>query len=107
MPGAASRLDAPRFSAFPGAQVWKTRMGRFRSEGAVEAFKNVYARGGVRCVRLFGQRRRTQCALSAAGHSRSLAYPAHSAFWAGLDAKMVECVSLLHSRLAAACYCLR
>lgn len=27
-------------------QVWKTRMGRFRNEGAIEAFKNVYVKGG-------------------------------------------------------------
>lgn len=28
-------------------EVWKTRMGRFRNEGTVEAFMNVYKRGGV------------------------------------------------------------
>ena len=26
----------------PTPQVWKTRMGRFRKEGTVEAFRNVY-----------------------------------------------------------------
>lgn len=41
-------------------EVWKTRMGRFRSETTVQAFKNVYGNGGAR------------------------------AFWSGLDAKMVE-----------------
>jgi len=28
-------------------EVWKTRMGKFRNEGTIEAFKNVYKRGGV------------------------------------------------------------
>jgi hypothetical protein len=41
-------------------EVWKTRMGRFRNEGTIEAFVNVYKRGGV------------------------------SAFWAGTSAKLVE-----------------
>lgn len=41
-------------------EVWKTRMGRFRNEGTVEAFVNVYKRGGA------------------------------GAFWQGTSAKMVE-----------------
>jgi hypothetical protein len=28
-------------------EVWKTRMGKFRNEGTVEAFVNVYKRGGI------------------------------------------------------------
>lgn len=28
-------------------EVWKTRMGRFRNEGTIEAFKNTYKNGGV------------------------------------------------------------
>jgi hypothetical protein len=44
-------------------EVWKTRMGRFRNEGTIEAFVNVYKRGGV-----FG-------------------------FWQGTSAKMVESAS--------------
>lgn len=46
-------------------EVWKTRMGRFRSEGTVEAFRNVYhtAGGGSNGIR---------------------------AFWAGFSPKMVE-----------------
>lgn len=42
-------------------EVWKTRMGRFRSEGTIEAFRNVYRAGG-----------------------------GAPAFWAGLSPKMVE-----------------
>ena len=45
-------------------EVWKTRMGRFRNESTVQAFKNVYHRGG-----------------------------GLSAFWNGLSAKMVESAS--------------
>lgn len=41
-------------------EVWKTRMGRHRTEGTVEAFMNVYRRGGI------------------------------GGFWAGLGPKMVE-----------------
>jgi len=41
-------------------EVWKTRMGRYRGETTIQAFVNVYKRGGV------------------------------SAFWAGTSAKMVE-----------------
>jgi len=41
-------------------EVWKTRMGRFRTESTVQAFRNVYASGGA------------------------------PAFWAGTSAKMVE-----------------
>jgi len=41
-------------------EVWKTRMGRHRSEGTVEAFRNVYSQGGA------------------------------SAFWRGTGPKMVE-----------------
>jgi len=44
-------------------EVWKTRMGRFRNESTVEAFVNVYKRGGV------------------------------GAFWAGTSAKLVESAS--------------
>jgi len=49
-------------------EVWKTRMGRFRSEGTVEAFRNVYktAGGGTSGIR---------------------------AFWAGFSPKMVESAS--------------
>ena len=28
-------------------EVWKTRMGRHREEGTIEAFMNVYKRGGI------------------------------------------------------------
>jgi hypothetical protein len=28
-------------------EVWKTRMGRHRQEGTIEAFMNVYKRGGI------------------------------------------------------------
>ena len=28
-------------------EVWKTRMGRHRQEGTIEAFMNVYRRGGI------------------------------------------------------------
>lgn len=45
-------------------EVWKTRMGRFRSETTIEAFKNVYKEGG-----------------------------GLSAFWRGTSAKMVESAS--------------
>jgi hypothetical protein len=45
-------------------EVWKTRMGRFRNEGNVAAFKNVYAEGG-----------------------------GVKAFWAGFTPKMVESAS--------------
>eukprot|EP01064_Diplonema_japonicum_P033503 TRINITY_DN6616_c2_g1_i1.p1 TRINITY_DN6616_c2_g1~~TRINITY_DN6616_c2_g1_i1.p1 ORF type:complete len:289 (+),score=48.43 TRINITY_DN6616_c2_g1_i1:79-945(+) len=41
-------------------EVWKTRMGRFRNEGTIEAFGNVYRNGGI------------------------------PAFWAGVGPKMVE-----------------
>jgi hypothetical protein len=44
-------------------EVWKTRMGRFRNEGTMEAFVNVYKRGGV------------------------------AGFWQGTSAKMVESFS--------------
>jgi hypothetical protein len=44
-------------------EVWKTRMGRFRNETTMEAFKNVYRRAGP------------------------------TAFWHGLSAKMVESAS--------------
>lgn len=46
-------------------EVWKTRMGRFRGEGTLTAFKNVYttAGGGMSGVR---------------------------AFWAGFTPKMIE-----------------
>lgn len=44
-------------------EVWKTRMGRFREESTLQAFKNVYHRGGV------------------------------GAFWQGTSAKMVESAS--------------
>jgi len=44
-------------------EVWKTRMGRFRNESTIEAFVNVYKRGGV------------------------------GAFWAGLAPKLVESAS--------------
>jgi hypothetical protein len=44
-------------------EVWKTRMGRFRNEGTMEAFVNVYKRGGV------------------------------AGFWQGTSAKMVESAS--------------
>lgn len=43
------------------SQVWKTRMGRFRNETTVEAFKQVWAKGGVKCA----TRRRTTAASSA------------------------------------------
>ena len=47
-------------------QVWKTRMGRFRTEGAVEAFKNVYQKGAGSPGRRLGAfaaafRRRFRC----------------------------------------------
>ena len=58
-------------------EVWKTRMGRFRSENTVQAFKNVYKEGG-----------------------------GLSAFWRGTSAKMVESASkgaiLLFSKEAIA-----
>jgi hypothetical protein len=58
-------------------EVWKTRMGRFRTETTVEAFKNVYKEGG-----------------------------GLSAFWRGTSAKMVESASkgaiLLFSKEAIA-----
>ena len=41
-------------------EVWKTRMGRFRQEGTLEAFANIYKQGGVK------------------------------AFWAGTGPKMIE-----------------
>ena len=41
-------------------EVWKTRMGRFRQEGTMEAFANIYKQGGVK------------------------------AFWAGTGPKMIE-----------------
>lgn len=41
-------------------EVWKTRMGRYRTEGTFESLRNVYRQGGV------------------------------GKFWAGLDAKLVE-----------------
>jgi len=41
-------------------EVWKTRMGRFRDEGTIQAFRQVYRTGGV------------------------------TAFWAGLSPKLVE-----------------
>eukprot|EP00922_Rhytidocystis_sp_ex-Travisia-forbesii_P039293 GHVS01058461.1.p1 GENE.GHVS01058461.1~~GHVS01058461.1.p1 ORF type:complete len:284 (+),score=31.62 GHVS01058461.1:383-1234(+) len=44
-------------------EVWKTRMGRFRSESTMEAFGNVYKRGGV------------------------------GAFWQGLTPKLMESAS--------------
>jgi len=44
-------------------EVWKTRMGKFRNEGSVEAFVNVYKRGGV------------------------------AGFWQGVGPKMVESMS--------------
>jgi len=44
-------------------EVWKTRMGRFRDEGNIEAFKNVYKRGGI------------------------------AGYWQGLSPKMVESAS--------------
>ncbi|CAD7952843.1 unnamed protein product [Amoebophrya sp. A25] len=44
-------------------EVWKTHMGRFRNEGTIEAFQNVYKRGGA------------------------------GAFWQGTSAKMVESAS--------------
>jgi len=44
-------------------EVWKTRMGKFRNEGTVEAFVNVYKRGGI------------------------------SGFWQGTGPKMVESAS--------------
>jgi len=57
-------------------EVWKTRMGRFRAETTVEAFKNVYTEGGL------------------------------GAFWRGTSAKMVESASkgaiLLFSKEAIA-----
>lgn len=57
-------------------EVWKTRMGRFRTESTIEAFKNVYKSGGV------------------------------AAFWRGTSAKMVESASkgaiLLYSKEAIA-----
>lgn len=58
-------------------EVWKTRMGRFRTEGTVEALMNVYKHGG-----------------------------GISAFWRGTSAKMVESASkgaiLLFSKEAIA-----
>lgn len=61
-------------------EVWKTRMGRFRNEGAIEAFMNVYKRGGV------------------------------GAYWAGTSAKMVESATkggiLLFSKEAIASFML-
>jgi len=42
-------------------EVWKTHMGRFRKEGTIEAFRNIYRRGG-----------------------------GIGAFWAGLPPKLVE-----------------
>lgn len=57
-------------------EVWKTRMGRFRSETTIEAFKNVYKQGGI------------------------------GAFWRGTSAKMVESASkgaiLLYAKEAIA-----
>jgi len=57
-------------------EVWKTRMGRFRSETTIEAFKNVYRQGGI------------------------------GAFWRGTSAKMVESASkgaiLLYAKEAIA-----
>jgi hypothetical protein len=134
-------------------QVWKTRMGRFRSEGAIEAFKNVYSQGGgARCVPRNNPcgcrpRRRLRCGQLAAPactrrppsapqirrrcraalaplrvvrprHTAALSRtrstlpslaPRHSAFWAGLDAKLFEsatkgailmCVARAHTRAA-------
>jgi Mitochondrial carrier protein len=46
-------------------EVWKTRMGRFRSEGTLTAFKNVYKVGGG-------------------------GLPGVRAFWAGFTPKMIE-----------------
>lgn len=46
-------------------EVWKTRMGRFRNEGTLTAFRGVYSNGG--------------------GGMRGVA-----AFWAGFSPKMVE-----------------
>lgn len=49
-------------------EVWKTRMGRFRSESTITAFRNVY--------------------LTAGGGSAGI-----RAFWAGFTPKMVESAS--------------
>lgn len=49
-------------------EVWKTRMGRFRNESTVEAFRNVHVSGGGGLTGL-------------------------RAFWAGTSAKMVESAS--------------
>lgn len=49
-------------------EVWKTRMGRFRNEGNVMAFRNVY--------------------LSSGGGLKGV-----SAFWAGITPKMIESAS--------------
>lgn len=46
-------------------EVWKTRMGRFRSEGTLTAFRNVYTNGGG-------------------------GLPGVRAFWAGFTPKMIE-----------------
>ncbi|KFG54248.1 putative carrier protein [Toxoplasma gondii FOU] len=54
-------------------EVWKTRMGRYRSESTVEAFQQIYREGGVR------------------------------AYWRGLAPKLVESASkgavLLYSKV--------
>ena len=41
----ASQAALPCRRLLQRPQVWKTRMGRFRTEGAIEAFKNVYEKG--------------------------------------------------------------
>lgn len=46
-------------------EVWKTRMGRFRNEGTLTAFRNVYTNGGS-------------------------GLPGVRAFWAGFTPKMIE-----------------
>lgn len=57
-------------------EVWKTRMGRFRQETTLQAFRNVYRDGGI------------------------------GAFWRGTSAKMVESASkgaiLLYAKEAIA-----
>lgn len=49
-------------------EVWKTRMGRFRNEGTIEAFRNIYQTGGG-------------------------GFSGVSAFWRGFAPKLVESAS--------------
>lgn len=44
---APTPYEADRATQGMPFEVWKTRMGRHRTEGTVEAFMNVYRRGGI------------------------------------------------------------